>query len=174
MLAVVDTDDNGKVEWDELVQFMCDIFKHIEREKLVSRAITQAVADEATADDTPTMAPSAGGGSGVQPGPKLSADDLQDDDATFGVARTSLSQQREDGVVQAVLAAPMDDTAPPAQVDAAAGGAEMDDTADAARIHDTADAAQIGDTTDAAQIEDTAHAASMVAGDGGATGDVAS
>eukprot|EP00892_Ulva_mutabilis_P003953 jgi/Ulvmu1/192/UM001_0196.1 len=44
MLAVVDADENGQVEWDELVQFMCDVFKHIERDKVVRQAMQQSEA----------------------------------------------------------------------------------------------------------------------------------
>lgn len=39
LLAVVDADDNGHVEWSELIQFMGDIFQHIERERVLSQHV---------------------------------------------------------------------------------------------------------------------------------------
>lgn len=149
MLAVVDTDDNGKVEWDELVQFMCDVFKHIEREQLVSRAVTKSVTGEEMADVTPVVVePVASGGSGFQTGPMLPVDEMKaQDDAEFGVARTSLSQQRQGEELQAMQAVLMD---------VAADGAQKDDTADTAQTNDTADAKE------------------MVVGDGETSGDVQS
>lgn len=37
----MDADDNGQVEWTELVQFMGEVFMHIEREKTLQRALQQ-------------------------------------------------------------------------------------------------------------------------------------
>jgi hypothetical protein len=42
LLAVVDADDNGKVDWNELVHFMGDIFAHIERERLLNHHVKEA------------------------------------------------------------------------------------------------------------------------------------
>lgn len=48
LLAVVDADDNGNVDWTELVQFMGEVFMHIEREK----ALQGLLKEQATSTNT--------------------------------------------------------------------------------------------------------------------------
>ena len=35
MFTAIDTDENGYVEWPELVSFICDTIEHIEREAYI-------------------------------------------------------------------------------------------------------------------------------------------
>lgn len=129
MLAVVDTDDNGQVEWDELVQFMCDVFKHIEREKVVSSAMKQSsTGDGSGAVETSTVVPVEAAGSGISPGPAMSVDDLKaQEDATFGVARTSLSEQRNMDLTHDAGQAAQIDSAPDTPGVAASDGGKSGD-----------------------------------------------
>lgn len=36
MLAAIDTDGNGMVDWQELANFLCDVLEHVEREKYIN------------------------------------------------------------------------------------------------------------------------------------------
>lgn len=62
LLAVVDADDNGNVDWSELVQFMGDVFMHIERERKLQGALKQhsenkVIQDTAAAPSTVDVEP---------------------------------------------------------------------------------------------------------------------
>lgn len=50
LLAVVDADDNGQVDWTELVQFMGEVFMHIEREKALQGALKKHASNAETQD----------------------------------------------------------------------------------------------------------------------------
>lgn len=77
---------------------MSDIFKHIEREKLVTRAINQSSEEDLGAHFAPVAAESAKRQG--EPEPTAPNGEMKvEQDATFGVARTSLSLQRS-GVEQ--------------------------------------------------------------------------
>jgi hypothetical protein len=41
LLVVVDADDNGLVDWNELVQIMGEVFKHIQRERALQTVLQE-------------------------------------------------------------------------------------------------------------------------------------
>lgn len=47
LLCVVDADDNGTVDWNELVQFISEVFVHIEREKALQGVLQQHQSESA-------------------------------------------------------------------------------------------------------------------------------
>lgn len=112
MLAVVDADENGQVEWEELVQFMCDVFKHIERDKVVRDAMEQSGASNGVARIGET-------GAG-----QMELDEAQADAAASGVFK-SLSALSNDHSV-AETAVQMQDDARKAEVSAAEGDIACD------------------------------------------------
>jgi len=117
MLAVVDTDENGVVEWEELVQFMCDVFKHIERDKLVRNAIASSSGEVGGTPigDTTNVSME----TGEQQAALLTDVMTREHAASFGVARTSLSVQRNDPDLEsAALAAMMPNNPHTAEVEA--------------------------------------------------------
>ena len=50
LLAVVDADENGQVDWTELVQFIGEVFMHIEREKALQGALEKHASSAETQD----------------------------------------------------------------------------------------------------------------------------
>jgi hypothetical protein len=56
LLAAVDTDENGAIEWKELVTFFCDVFKHIERERQLDALQAKAEKEGEGAEDCGILA----------------------------------------------------------------------------------------------------------------------
>ena len=50
MFTAIDANDDGYVDWFELVSFLCDAIEHIEREQYVSNMVAGYAGGDAAAD----------------------------------------------------------------------------------------------------------------------------